>query len=437
MSIFKSRNFRRFWTGFATSQVGSQVTVLALPLAVLATGGSAFQVSLVAAATYIPVILVSPIAGVIADRSSPLTLARRMDLIRFVFLIFVVCLSLVWSLPAWAILTVAFSAGCLKAIGDVGNQALLPTIVSRSNVTTGNSFVSSATTISSVIGPAIAGALISVLGPIRSIVIDAVSFLYSWLMLRKVQELENPASPRTTPKTSNAPPSDKNPQPISNWVSAISEGVKLLSRDPLLLGLAVVAGGANIFAQCYATAILLYMAQQLNMSSLQIGAAFAFAAIGGILGAYASAKLAATIDPGIIMRWSMVIFGSGPLLTSLISPDWNQLSQFISLGLGMVLYEGGLVSYNVQGVTRRQTHAPREQLGRMTAAYRVITYGTPPLGSVLAGAIVVLTGSAQPALLVAGAGVMVWCAIIALTRFRIAFSKWDEARPTEGNCDAD
>ncbi len=421
MDILGNRNFRLFWVGFSTSQIGSQITALAFPLAVLANGGSALEVSLVAAATYLPVILVSPLAGVIADQSSPISLARRSDLIRGAFLLAVVACSLVWLLPPPAILVAAFCAGVLKAFGDVGNQALLPTIVPRDEVTTGNAYVSSATTVSSVIGPAIGGLVISLMGPLRAIVLDATSFLFSWATLSRVDEF-NPRGPQ--PPEVDAPLARRGP--FSVWARAMREGLDLLKADPLLLGLAIVAGGANVFAQCYATAIIIFMASELHLSAFAIGAAFAAAAAGGVLGASVSGRMARSVSPGMIMRWAMVVFGLGPLVASVVMASWSREAQFIVLAVGMILYEGGLVAYNVQGVSRRQTHAPREQLGRMTAAYRVMTYGTPPLGGLLAGLVTSIAGSARAALLTAGIGVVAWCGLVLLTRFRVAFDDWDE-----------
>ncbi|GAA2438478.1 hypothetical protein GCM10010273_15100 [Streptomyces lavendulocolor] len=130
--LLRDRNFVRFWLAATTTGIGSQVTLLALPvLAVTALNADAGELGLLGFLQLLPVIVVTPFAGVIADTYSPkhisvVSMAGRGVLMGLVpLLAFLDTLSMVW------LYVIGASSGCLKALGDVVQHSMLPLIGGR------------------------------------------------------------------------------------------------------------------------------------------------------------------------------------------------------------------------------------------------------------------------------------------------------------------
>lgn len=411
MSMLRQRAFRRFWLGFSLSQTGSAVTTLALPLAALAAGGGAVGAGVVTAATYLPVVAATPVAGVLVDQYSSLRVARTTDLMRAVAVGVLPVCALLFDVPLWLILVAAFVAGVLKGVGDVAHQSLLPTLVEPDDVVAGNAFLSSSSSVSTVAGPALGGVVMQVVAPIRALFLDSASFVFSWFMLVGI-----------TPDEATGPERSRRtiPAVLRAWGASLVEGFTLLRGDRVLLGLGIAGGGANLFAQCFVTGLIVFGTQALGLSAGTLGLVFATGAVGGILGAIVSRRLARTRGVGTIMSLGMISFGVGPLVVGLVAGNAPVVAGDGALVLGAFLYEFGIVVYNVQGVSRRQLRAPRAVLGRMTAAYRVLTYGTIPLGSSMGGVLAALATPRLP-VLVAGFGVLAWYGVLLVSPLRVAF----------------
>jgi MFS family permease len=420
MSLLRQRPFRRFWLGFSGSQTGSAITTLALPLAALAAGGGPLGAGLATTATYIPVVVATPVAGVLVDHYSVLRVARVTDLLRAGAIGLLPVCALLFPVPLWLILVAAFVAGALKGVGDVAHQSMLPTIVDPADVVAGNAFLSSSTSVSTVLGPAIGGAVMQVLAPVKALALDAVSFLFSWLMLGGIVPTE-PAPTEPAP-TEPAPTGGRSSVPgvLRSWWASLLAGFALLRRDQVLLGLGIAGGGSNLFAQCFLTGFIVFATQRIGLRPGALGLIFAVGAAGGLLGAVLSRTLARRYGPGTIMSLGMLSFGAGPLLVGLLAGHLPRAGTYAVLVLGILLYEAGVTGYNVQGVSQRQLRAPRAVLGRMTAAYRMLAYGSIPLGSALAGVLATAAGPRVP-VLVAGVGVLGWYAVLLLSPLRVAF----------------
>src|SRR3954468_9595685 len=160
-SLWHHRDFLKLWGGQAVSRLGSQVTLLALPLiAITVLNATTFEVGLLSAVEFAPFILVGLPAGVIVDRRSKRPILIAADIGRLLALASVPIAYELDALTLGQLYAVAFVTGVLTVFFDVAYQSYLPVLVARDQLVEGNAKLSVTDSAATVIGPSIAGALI-------------------------------------------------------------------------------------------------------------------------------------------------------------------------------------------------------------------------------------------------------------------------------------
>jgi MFS family permease len=193
-SVWRDRDFVRYWTGQTVSEVGSQVTELALPLvALLQLGASSTEVGVLRAVAFVPYLVLSLPAGVLADRRRRRPLMIGADLGRAVLLALVPLAALldVLSLPLLG--TVAVAAGALTVVFDVCYLSVLPGLVSRDRIQQANGGLEASRAAAAVAGPGLGGALVSLLRASGAMIVDAASFVVSAACLLTIRRPEPPS----------------------------------------------------------------------------------------------------------------------------------------------------------------------------------------------------------------------------------------------------
>lgn len=177
--------FWRWWTAGTTSMVGSAVGAVALPLTALTVlDASAFQMGVIAAASYVAWLVIGLPAGVIVQRL-PLRGAQvGADLARAVA---VASIPLAWW---WGHLTVthlvvtALVVSFANVLFDVANSTFLPSIVEREQLQSRNSLTSATHAATLLSGPSLGGLAVQALGAVPTLLVDSVSYLVSAALLR-------------------------------------------------------------------------------------------------------------------------------------------------------------------------------------------------------------------------------------------------------------
>jgi MFS family permease len=167
------------------SQLGSQLSALALPWFVLATTHSTSRMGVVFAVELLPFVLFGLHAGAVVDRLGPRTTMLVSDLVRAPLIAVVPLLHAVGGLSYVVILVVAFTVGLFSTAYFTCQRAVIPAIVGADEqaVVRANTFLEGATNFTSFAGPAIAGVLIGVVGAADVMWLDAVSFLLSFVLV--------------------------------------------------------------------------------------------------------------------------------------------------------------------------------------------------------------------------------------------------------------
>lgn len=183
VGALRERNFRLFFIGQATSQVGSGMAPVAVTFAVLAHHGTATDVGLVSAAGLTPVVILLLVGGVIADRRSRRVVMLGSDLLRTAAELGLGAWILVQHPPLWAFMSLAAVVGAGSAFFNPAMTGLVPQVISKGNLQQANALTNLTGSVAQIIGPAVAGGIIAVSSPGWAVLIDGVTYAVSVLSL--------------------------------------------------------------------------------------------------------------------------------------------------------------------------------------------------------------------------------------------------------------
>ncbi|SDH58034.1 Transmembrane secretion effector [Actinokineospora alba] len=372
--------FWRYWSAMTISNLGTAVTTVALPLAAVTTlGASAFEVSLVTAASYLAWLVIGLPAGVIVQRLPLRETQVAMDLIRAVAIGSVPVAWWLDRLTLTHLVVTALVISLANVLFDVGNVTFLPSIVSREELTARNSLVSGTHSATSLGGPSLAGLVIQVLGAVPTLLIDTVSFLASAVLLRGLPKAD-------------APREEGRP----GMAALIREGWRFVIGHPVMRTCMFGATSINLANGALMALIPVYLIRDLLASPAMVGLLIAADGAGSLLGAALAPLLVDRLGSArAIMAAS---FGGGllALLMPLGTGVWGMaLFALANVGFGM-----GVVVFSIGARTHRQVASPPELLSRVVATVRFVSWGAIPLGAIAGGVLASLTDT-RTALLVA------------------------------------
>ncbi|GAB3142567.1 MFS transporter [Micromonospora sonneratiae] len=367
--MFWHRDFRLLWIGQATSKFGSSVTSVALPLVAVATlGATTFQVALLAAAAWVPWLIIGLPAGAWVDR-----LPRRP--------VMVVCnvasMLLFLSIPVAAgldvltieqLLVVALGAGTASVFFQTAYQVYLPALLRPEEVPEGNAKLQGTEAVAQVAGPGAAGLIAQAFGAVLALLADAIGFLVSAVCLLAIRTPE----PRATGKRRSG-----------SLRREIGEGLHFLVRDPYLWVLTVFGAVSNLCLIGYQAILVVFLVDEVGLSPGLVGGLIGGMSLGGVLGAALATPIARRFGTArglIVSELGVAPFG---LLIPLAAPGPRLL---LAVAGGVVLI-AGVVAGNVIKGSFRQTYTPHHMLGRVTVSMQLLNYGTIPIGALLAGAL--------------------------------------------------
>lgn len=357
--------FWRYWTASAISQVGTSVTVVALPLtALLQLHAPPFQVGLVTGSTYVGWAVLGPPAGVIC-RFLPLRGVQiTTDLVRAVAIATIPAAWALGVLTTGQLIAVALVISACSVLFDVSNSTFLPAIVPAEELNNRNSWVSGLSSTTQLAGPPGAGALIQVLGPAFALLIDGVSYIGSAVMLW------------TLPPRSQPPPDER-----IQLLRMIKAGWAFVVRQPIMRACLFDATASNFVSGAFLVLVPVYLVRDVGASPFILGVLLAAEGAGGLFGAALAPRITAAVGSARAALWGSV-FSCG---TVMLLPLTQGVLGLVLFGVGTVGFAGGAVLTSINTRTYRQIASPRELLSRVMATVRFVSWGVIPLGSFLAG----------------------------------------------------
>ncbi|TML77728.1 MAG: MFS transporter [Actinobacteria bacterium] len=361
----RNANFRRYFIGQSVSLLGDQVSIIALPLtAVLALHATAAQMGALTTAYLLPNLLLSLHAGVWVDRSG----RRRQvmlaaDVARGLLTVTIPIAFALGHLTWPQLYAVAFLLGCASVFFYVSYGGFFQTIVEREDYIEANALLNGSRGFSFLGGTSLGGALVQLLRGPYALGLDAVSFLWSALFLRKIDAPDPPGAPRET--------------------GGIGTGLRWIRHNPVmraeLLGVATI----NLFNFVYWALFLLYASRYLHVGPATIGLVIGVAAAGTLAAAALTGRIARAIGVGPAFLIGCFLFPAPLLLVPAArGPHWLVIAflftaEFIS-GLGLMLLD--ILAGVIQGGL-----IPAPVRSRVSGAFMVVNYGVRPLGTSVAG----------------------------------------------------
>jgi MFS family permease len=369
-SLWRHRDFLKLWTGDSISQLGTQVTVLALPLtAILVLKANAFQLGVLTAVEFLPFILIGLPAGVWVDRLPRRPILILGDLGRALVLGSIPIAYSLHRLHIVQLYAVAFLTGVFTVFFDVAYQSYLPSLVDRDQLVDGNAKLEISRSGAQLAGPGLAGALVQLLKAPVAIFVDSISYLWSAAWVFLIRRKEPPVEP--------AGPDGSRP----TMRRQIGEGWRYVWHHPFLRPIAFCTANSNLFGSMMFAILVLFAVRQLGLSPGLIGLVFALGNVGFLAGAFTARRLAERLGVGPTIVGAAVLFGLGGVLIPLAT---RGIAIPVLVG-GEALFGFGAVVYNINQVSLRQAITPHRMQGRMNATMRFMVWGTMPIGAFIGG----------------------------------------------------
>ncbi|MFI1251134.1 MFS transporter [Streptomyces anulatus] len=424
-SPWRDTDFRRLWAGQTASQLGEHTTLVVLPLfAVLTLDAGAGQLGALRAVGQAPILLLSLLAGAWVDRWRARTVMVLTDAARAVALGAAAVAGLLGLLGLPALFVVAFTVGALSVLFDVAYQASLVRLVRRDQLVRGNSALEGSRSAAQIGGPALGGALVSLLSAPVAAAAGALFFAVSFVSLRRIRRPES-APERVAPvpeRTEHAAP-DR---------GRIREGLRFVAGNAWLRAVSLASAAFQFSFAATMTVYLLFLPRELHLTGASVGLALAATGPGALLGSVLAARLPGRLGHGVVLV-SAAVLGNGALLCV---PALHGSSTSTVLALLAVNFVFGTFSQlvNVTVMSVRQAVTPDGMQGRAAATITFVGMGFTPLGSLLGGLLAQEWGL-RTGLLVTAAGMMLSPVLMAaspLARLgRVLPAPREEPRPTE------
>jgi MFS family permease len=382
-TVLSNRDFVKLWTGETASLIGTQVTQLALPLvAILTLHASVFQVGILNAMRYAPVIVFSLLAGVWLDgrrRKSTLVVS---DLACALLIGLIPLASVLGVLSIWLLCVTAFLVGVPQVFFDIGSLSYLPSLVERRHLAEANSKMQISYSVAGIAGPSLAGLLVGILTAPIALVVDAVSYLFSLVLLLTIRR------PEPSPQTDT----DRH-----SVVSSVAEGLRAVFGSRVLQSLLLQSCTFNFSYNALITVFVVYAIRRLGLSSSELGFVIGAGAAAALVGAVFANRITTAFGLGHTLVVTTLGACLSPLL--LLIPHGSSPTALLILGASQAVYSVNVVVFNITTVTLRQIMTPNRLLARMNGSYRMLLFGAGPLGAITGGAL----GSAlglRPALVI-------------------------------------
>ena len=385
-----NRDFLVVLSGQGASALGDAVSFTAVPLLVFGLTGSGLAMGLVGALQTLPDFVLGLPIGALADRWDRRRLMMLADSGRALL---TACIPLAYlaGLPVMPVVyLVMFPLNALRVAFMAGWTASVPILVGPTRIGAGSSTIEAVANLGFIVGPALAGVAVGLVGPGPTIAIDALSFAISAASLTLVR--------RSLRSVSTAP--------RRHLASEMLDGVRFLAGEHTLRMVLFFYAATALCTAAIIPALTIYVEGQLGLGAVIFGLILSAYSVGAVIGALAGTRL---------MRGSLA-----PLLLGGAAVTGVLLVVLALVGLPVVLIATALgagVSQSlitVSYATLRASLTPHELLGRVGSTARIVTLGLQPVG-LLVGGVALQTVGGATTLLAMGALMLVAAAAFSLS----------------------
>jgi MFS family permease len=387
-------NYLKLWSASAISNLGDGVRLTAMPLLAATLTRDPALVAGVSLASGLPWLLFALIGGAIADRVDRRGLMWSVQVVRMALMgLLSVAILVGWRDRSllYLLYAVAFLLGTAETLFDNAAQAIMPSVVSRDQLEKANGRLYAAEMVTNQFaGPPLGGFLFAAAFA-APFILDAASFAIAAVLIVLMNGAFRPARAEA--------------QKRPTLRTDIAEGLRWLWRHKLLRTLAAMVGVFNLTFTATFSIFVLYALEILDLGPTGFGVVLAAGSGGSVVGSLFASRVARRIGTGPSLFLSVSVSGVAALITGLTSSAIVVGAMGFLVGVGVVLW-------NVITVSLRQSIVPDHLLGRVNSAYRLLAWGTMPLGAAVGGLMGRTFGLRSPWFLAAGA--LMTMAVIAL-----------------------
>jgi MFS family permease len=403
--LFTHPGYARFWSADAVSTFGTYVTTVAFPtLAVVTLKAGDVQVGLLNGARWMPYLVFGLLAGVVADRYRRQPILVATDLIRGGLLALVAGLAAAHLMNVYGLMAFVVVFGALSLLYDAAHQSYLPRLVPPASLMPANARLEQTTALAQTTGPFLGGSLVAAIGAPLSMIVDAVSYVTSGLLLAFIRR------PEPTPEVTTR-----------NVRAELAEGLAYVYRHPVLRSFALTLHARFLCASIISTVFTLLVLRSPGLgassprAALGLGLVLACGGVGALVGNSLSA---------VAGRW-----GAGRVIVGerLAEPfGWTLAALAVGGAAGWAMVAAAQffvwVALGVSGpheMAYRQSVTPDRLQGRMNATIRSLNWGMFTVGGPVGGLLADGIGF-RAALWIAIGGMAVAATVAALSPLRTA-----------------
>ena len=356
------RDYRVYWSAGVLSNIGTSMQGTALDWYVLTRTHSGTAVGWTAGLQFAPVLLFGLWGGVVADRRS----RRRLQLTaQSLYALQALILTIaVFSGhgPIWLVYLLAFALGCVFTVENPARLAFVVELVGGPLIPNAASLNILSLNAARLVGPAIAGLLISVLGTGWVFAINFLSFGAVIAALLTIRARALPGRPAEAEQTS--------------WVRAGREGLRYIVERPGLLGVFAIFGLAATFAVNFPITLTLFAGRVFGVGSTGLGLMNTALSVGTIAGTLAATRVSAPGPRRVVI--STLLFAAAESIAAAAPRYWSFLILLVPVGFLLMTLNTAVSAY-------AQTHVDEAVRGRVMAFYTVISMGGTPIGGPIIG----------------------------------------------------
>ena len=361
---FRSSNYTLYFIGRAVSQFGTWMQRTAVVWLVYSITHSAFLLGVTVFAEIFPSFLFSAAGGVAADRYDRFTLIKIMQVASMIQSVLLAVLAFSGHNVVWAILALSVVLGIINAFDVPARQSLIHDVVAdKADLPNALSLTTATASLAQLLGPALAGIVLSAYGAGVCFLINAASFggvIVSVLLMKLPAYV-----PRKTAKKA---------------VTEFAEGFVYLRQRPEIGRIILLFGIASLLVLPYNTVLPVFAKVVFHGDARTFGYINSFVGIGSVVGTIFIASRKPGTGLKRILFVSMLLLAAG-LIGFSLTPDFP-----LALGFAAVAGFGTIAMYTVSNIFVQSRSAP-EMRGRVLGFLLMAMFGMMPLGSVLTGAV--------------------------------------------------
>jgi MFS family permease len=377
-------NFWKYWSGQTISNLGSSVTLFALPLLVYKLTGSALNLGISAAANMLPYLLFGLLLGAWADRVDRKRMMILTDIGRAAVIATIPLMAVLGLLSVWWIYLVGFLHSTLTICFSAGEFAAIPSLVEQDDLVSANGRIQASYSGASILGPVLAGVLVAFVPLATLMLLDSFSFVISALSIALITISFNQSKDEQEER--------------KHILQDVVEGLRYVWRHPVLRNISLMMALVNFIMATEGAQLVLFAKERLLASDTQVGLLYTAESVGVVVLSLLAGSLRKRWSFSRVALSALMCDGLFVLLLSFTRWYWLAL-------IFVALSQGCGILFNINTGSLRQAIVPNQLLGRVISIASVLAWSAIPLGSFLGGLLISATNNV--ALVYGGIGVLV------------------------------